>query len=272
MQKKRPHILITNDDGIHAPGIQSLWLAIKEIADVTIVAPATEQSGVGLCTSLRQPLRLEKVLWHSHGKEGWSVSGTPADCIKMALRAVLTTPPDLVLSGINRGSNAGRNLLYSGTVAAVIESTLSGIPGVALSLVDYQATSFDHVGKFVPEIVEYVLNHPFPRGTFLNVNFPAIEQGEVKGICLTKQGKEYWGENLDKRSHPVEGHFYYWLGAKILEFEEDEDSDISWLRKGYAAAVPIHIDNLTDFRHLDQQRDHFAQFTKAKALKPKALH
>lgn len=254
--KKRPHILITNDDGIHAPGIYQLWNAVKDMADITIVAPSGEQSGVGVSITLRQPLRIEKILWPSQ-QEGWAVSGTPADCVKMALSSILTTPPDLVLSGINRGSNAGRNVLYSGTVGAIIESTMNGIPGIALSLVDYNPTSFDHLGKFIPDLVHYALNHPFPKGTFLNVNFPSITKGDMKGIRLTKQGKEYWGENPEKRSHPGEGHFYYWLGAKIVEFDEDDDCDISWLRKGYAAAVPIHIDNLTDHQHLDRQREHF---------------
>lgn len=256
--KTRPHILITNDDGIYAPGIKHLWNAIKEMADVTIVAPAGEQSAVSLSITIRHPLRIEKIEWPS--QRAWSVTGTPSDCVKMALSVILPSYPDLIVSGINRGTNAGRNVLYSGTVAAIIEGVMHGIPGVAFSLGDYYNPSFHLVESFIPQIVRYTLKHPLPSGTFLNVNFPEDAKKGIKGIRMAKQGKEYWAENPEQREHPAEGHSYYWLGAKLAEFEEDEESDIYWLKQGYAAAVPLHIGELTDQLHIQKQKKIFEEF------------
>jgi 5'-nucleotidase len=254
--KKRPHILITNDDGIHAPGLQALCRAAGQVADLTVVAPALEQSAVGLGITIRHPLHINKVdLISKHN--AWSVTGTPADCVKLAMNAILDSPPDLILSGINRGTNAGRNLLYSGTVAAIIEGTLNQIPGAALSLADFHSP-FDSVESYIPDIITYLLAHPMPTGTFLNINFPSPSLGKIKGFRFTNQGKEYWKENPEKRQKPYEETLsYYWLGAKLPEFDEEEDCDISWLRKGYAAAVPIYIDNLTDLKHLATQKQIF---------------
>lgn len=257
--KKRPHILITNDDGIYAPGIRHLWNAVKEMADVTIVAPAGEQSAVSLSITIRHPLRIEKVEWPLVDT-AWSVNGTPSDCVKLALNVILPSAPDLILSGINRGTNAGRNLLYSGTVAAIIEGTLHGIPGIAFSLGNYYNPCFSKVESYIPQIVNYVLNHSLPEGTFLNVNFPEHSDKEVKGIRMARQGKEYWAENPEMRNHPVEGHSYYWLGLKLAQFEEAEDSDITWLQKGYATAVPIYIGELTNDYHIHHHKEIFETF------------
>lgn len=254
---RRPRILITNDDGVHAPGIYSLCRAAQNVADVCIVAPSGEQSAVGLSITLRRPLQIQRISLPGINSPVWAVTGTPADCVKLAINTILDNPPDLILSGINRGSNAGRNVLYSGTVAAVIEGTLSRIPGMAISMADYYDTSYQHIEETIPALIQYLLDHPLPSGTFMNVNFPSVTLGPVKGIRLTTQGKEYWMENPEKRSHPVEGHDYYWLGARLAQFDESEDCDISWLRKGYAAAVPIHIDNMTDHSHLMTQREIF---------------
>jgi len=257
--KKKPHILITNDDGILAPGIKHLWSALREIAEITVVAPLLEQSAAGLSITIRSPLRLESLDW-PEGIKVWGVSGTPTDCVKLGLSVVVETRPDLIVSGINRGTNAGRNVLYSGTVAGVIEGVMNDIPGIAFSCSDFTHPDYQTAEKHIPKIVEYVLAHPLSKGTLLNVNFPSKDHTTIKGLKLTRQGKERWIENPDKRLHPMEGHTYYWLGAKIVECDEHEDSDISWLKKGYIAAVPVHVGELTDHLHLRERKIHFEQF------------
>lgn len=250
---KKPKILITNDDGIHAPGIKYLWHALKDLADLTIVAPSNEQSAVALSITIRNPLQIHNVQWEDE-TPAWHVNGTPADCVKMALSVIMENPPDIVVSGINRGSNAGRNVLYSGTVGGVIEAVLRNIPGIAFSCCKYVAPDYSLVEKYIPAIVDHVLNHKLPHGTLLNVNFP---KSEVQGFKLSRQGKEFWGEAPDERNHPYEGHSYYWMGAKLLQFDEHEESDITWLKRGYVTAVPIHVSELTDLEHLNEKKAHF---------------
>jgi len=254
--KTKPKILITNDDGIDAPGIRHLWNALKDHADLTVVAPSHEQSATGLSITIRQPLHIRKVEW-SEGGNAWSVSGTPADCVKLALNVVLSGPPDLIVSGINRGSNAGRNVFYSGTVAGAIEGVMHDIPSIAFSCQEFKNPNFLLVESYVPSIVDYVLTNPMPKGTLLNVNFPKLDNGAIKGFRMTRQGQEFWIENPDMRTHPLEGSAYYWLGAKLAEFDEHEDSDITWLKKGYLTAVPVHVGELTDHVHLSASKNAF---------------
>lgn len=253
---KRPKILITNDDGIHAPGIRHLWKAIHDIADIVVVAPAQEQSATGLSITIRSPLRMEKIVW-KEGKQVWSVDGTPADCVKMALNLLFDDPPHLIFSGINRGNNAGRNLLYSGTIAAVIEGVLHDIPGVAFSCHEYSNPDYAIAEEYVPLILRHVLEHPLPSDTFLNVNFPTKDGKKVKGFKFARQGKQYWAEKPDMRSHPFEDHSYYWLGARLAEFDEHEDSDIALLKQGYLTAVPIRISEMTHHQLFEERRHHF---------------
>lgn len=265
----RPYILITNDDGIYAPGIKHLWKALETIADVIVVAPASEQSAVSLSITIRHPLRIEKVDWPwAPNAQIWSINGTPADCVKLALNVILPHPPHLIVSGINRGSNAGRNVLYSGTVAAIIEGVMHNIPGIAFSLADYFNPNYEKVEAYIPSMIHYLLEHPLPAGTFLNVNFPKLREAGIRGIRLTKQGREYWAENPEQREHPAEGLPYYWLGAKLAQFREEPDSDIMLLREGYATAVPIHISDLTHHLLVDQQREKFENFINHLANKP----
>lgn len=254
----RPKILITNDDGIHAPGIRHLWNAVKEIADVSIVAPAAEQSAVGVSITLRNPLHVRQVHWPEN-TPAWCITGTPADCIKMGLKVILDHKPDLIISGINRGTNAGRNVIYSGTVGGTIEGIIQGIPGIAFSCLEYHDTNYQKLEQYIPKLIHYVLKHPLPSGTLLNVNFPDSTH-EIKGFKMTRQGKELWMEDPQLRHHPVEENAYYWLGAKLEQFDEHEESDISWLGKGYIAAAPIHIGELTDLAHLSQAKNHFESF------------
>lgn len=251
----KPHILITNDDGINAPGIRHLWNALKDHARLTIVAPAQEQSAVGVSITIRQPLRIEKREWDAN-TAAYAVTGTPADCIKMALIRLLETKPDLIVSGINRGSNAGRNILYSGTVGGTIEGVMNGVPGIAFSCYDFFDTDYTITEKHIPKIVADVLAHPLPTGTLLNVNFPE-KKHELKGFKMARQGMQFWTADPDERTHPAEKHSYYWLGSKLAEFDEHEESDIAWLARGYMTAVPVHVGELTDHAHLAHRKSRF---------------
>lgn len=245
--KNRPKILLTNDDGIMAPGLSHLFEALLPIGDLYIVAPSGQQSGKGLSLTLHTPLSIEQISWKGT-PHAWHVSGTPGDCIRMALSVLLSFTPDLIVSGINIGSNAGRNIHYSGTVGAAIEGCLRSIPSIAFSCVDICNPNYPQTQPFVQAIVNHYLEHPLPEGTLLNVSFP--ETPQVQGIRLAKQGKSFWKEDPEERKHP-EGHSYYWLGGKWHDLEEDEMSDVSLLQQGYVTAVPIHVGDLTNIDYFN---------------------
>lgn len=249
---------MTNDDGVYAPGIRALWQTLKEHADITVVAPSGEQSAKAMSITLLQPLHVQKAMWGGDTEGIWSINGTPADCVKLALNAILDTKPDLIVSGINRGSNLGRNILYSGTVGAAIEGVLQEIPSVAFSCQDYHTEpNYQTASLYTPHIIQFLLDHPLPPGTLLNVNFPVQKLGKYKGFKMTSQGSTFWAENPDKRTHPGEGHDYYWLGSQLRQGETIPDSDDEWIKQGYVTAVPVHIGNLTDWRHLNETRERF---------------
>lgn len=267
----RPHLLLCNDDGIHAPGLRYLWKCLSPHYKLTICAPMQEQSGMGMAITLREPLRMESLPWHLEGTSedtmqmAWAVSGTPADCIKLALHTLFDAPPDLVLTGINRGSNAGRTVLYSGTVAGAIEGALQGIPSIAFSCTSYDKPDYAQAADYIPAIIAYALAEPFTPRTVLNVNFPELTSDKPKGFRLTRQGKEFWGEQVISREHPVEGHTYYWMGSRCVEFEEHAESDIALLQAGYITAVPLQVQDLTDHHFLEERKlsymRHFSCFS-----------
>lgn len=249
----RPFLLITNDDGIHAPGIKHLWQAVHEFADVAIVAPQVEKSGCGLSITWAKPLRLHPYSWELN-TPAWSLNGTPADCVKMALSVVLEKRPSMIISGVNRGSNAGRTVLYSGTVGGVIEGSLKNIPGIAFSFTDLETPPVSATRDYIFPLIRHFLKHPLPQETFLNVTFPYDCKNGVKGFKMAKQGRGYWVEAPDKRIHP-EGLPYYWLGGKWSTFEEDPESDVTLLEQGYITGVPIHVGQLTDHGAFEKHRD-----------------
>jgi 5'-nucleotidase len=253
---KKLRILIINDDGIEAQGIKHLWAALVEVAEVFVIAPAIEQSGVGMCTTQRKPLHIQQIKWEKN-TPAWKVSGTPADCVKLAMSVILDFVPDLIVSGINRGANSGRNVLYSGTVGGVIEGVMRNIPGVAFSCVDYDKPNYEIAAKYVYPVVKYVMEHPLPSGTFLNVNAPDSSQ-PIKGVKFARQGLGYWTENTDARLHP-EGRPYYWLGGKWSHHEEHHESDVHLLKEGYVTAVPINVKEMTDNELFNSRKSHFEE-------------
>lgn len=263
---KRPKIVLSNDDGIHAAGIKKLWKVLDDadFADLFVIAPSTEKSGTGVSITWDRPMLIQKIDWPNN-TPAWSVDGTPADCIKMGMRVILDEPIDLILSGINCGSNAGRNVLHSGTIGAVIEGVLRGIPGVALSCEDGDNPNYHVAEKYVLAIVNYILQHPLPSGSFLNVNFPHAAQDKVKGCRLTRQGKGRWSEDPYLHIETEHGPSY-WLGGKPEELTENDDCDISFLRKGYMTAVPIHVHELTDHDILKERQEAFETFFNEKIL------
>ncbi len=253
MSSEKPFILITNDDGIYAEGLKYLCQALKEHATLRIVAPTKERSGSGLGVTVRDPLFVNTVNWED--QKAWKVSGTPADCVRMALSVLLEKKPDLIVSGINPGANQGQVLLYSGTIGCVIEGALRGIPGVAFSCDDMVNTDFTIAEKFIWPIVQHILEHPLPAGSFLNVNFPK-KQIPFQGVKFARQGRGYWIEKHDQRTHP-EGYNYYWPIGQWHRHEEHEESDVALLEKGYITAVPIKIAELTDHEAYASRKAHF---------------
>lgn len=243
-------ILLTNDDGIGAPGLKHLFEALP-VAEVVIVAPSHERSGAGASISMFKPLHLKEVNWE--GAKAYSLSGTPADCVKLAVE--ILERPDLILSGINPGSNAGRNLFYSGTVGGVLEGSLHGIPGAAISCIGASQPNFTAARSFVPQVIDFLLSGQLPKGTLLNVNVPP---GAVNGMRMARQGLGFYRAVPDRRTHP-QGHDYFWLGGEKVSFEEHPESDIQLLDQGYATAVPVRLSELTCPDVYEKSRSTFDQ-------------
>jgi 5'-nucleotidase len=234
---KRPKILVTNDDGIFAPGIYALWEAMQEIGDVTIVAPDSEKSAVGHAITITDPIRVEKIQ-RKNGFEGFAVKGTPADCVKIAGRSLMKSPPDIVVSGINSGANVGSNIIYSGTVSAATEGTILGIPSVAISLNSIKGGDMTASQKVAVTVVKKVLENGLPSGILLNVNVPNISEEAIKGYRITKQGKLVFKDRFEKREDP-RGKFYYWMKGEIIN-DTDSESDGYAIQNDYVSITPIH--------------------------------
>lgn len=242
-------ILLTNDDGINAKGLSALRDSIREIADVTVVAPETEQSAVGHAITISDPLRVREVEKDSEFF-GYAVNGTPADCVKIAVRAILKDPPDMVISGINLGANIATNVIYSGTVSAATEGTILGIPSIAVSLATFVSPDFTPAASFARKIAFSVYEKGLPEGTLLNVNIPNLPEDKIKGVVFTRQGSSRFREEFDKRTDP-RGHIYYWQGGEMLFYDEDSDADSGVIRKDMVSITPIHYD-LTDYKFLEE--------------------
>jgi len=241
-------ILLSNDDGIFAPGIAALYEQISKLGDVTVVAPSGEQSAVGHAITLSDPLRVFP--FHKNGIFfGHAVNGTPADCVKIAYWALLNEKPDLVVSGVNQGSNAGINAIYSGTVSAATEGAILGIPSFAVSLASWSDSNFNYAAELARNIAEKVLQNGLPEGVLLNVNVPALPREEIAGIRVTRQGQSKYEEHFDKRRDPA-NRTYYWLTGKKIEVEQDLDVDDYAISQNYVAVTPLQYD-LTSYNFLE---------------------
>jgi len=251
-------ILLSNDDGIHAPGISVLHRAVKLFGELHVVAPDVERSAAGHAITLADPIKSTPV--EKDGEFfGYAIGGTPADCIKLAVCALMKdNRPDMVLSGINLGSNTGISVIYSGTVSAASEGTVLGVPSVAFSLCTYTDPQWEMAGRIAAEITAKVIETPLPPGVLLNVNMPNLPYEELKGIKVTRMGRSRFIEEFHQREDP-RGRTYYWLDGALEVHDEGDDIDIHAVRDGFVSITPIHLD-LTACDHLETFRAWEAEF------------
>lgn len=241
---QKPLILVTNDDGITAPGLRALVRYMKDLGDVVVVAPDKPQSGMGHAITLDNTLYSKKVIIDlTHGAdEEYSCSGTPADCVKLALQELLKTKPDICLSGINHGSNSSINVIYSGTMSAAIEAGIEGIPAIGFSLLDYTwEADFEPAKESIQKIVSEALKNGIPKGVVFNVNIPKLKKDDLKGIKICRQARANWKEKFDKRTNPM-GKDYYWLTGEFELLDHGEDTDEWALANDYISVVPTQFD------------------------------
>jgi len=239
---KKPLILITNDDGITAPGIRTLIKVMNSIGDVVVVAPDNPQSGMGHAITLDSTLHCKEEHIDNGPQTEYSTSGTPADCIKLAIHEILDRRPDLCVSGINHGSNSSINVIYSGTMSAAIEAGIEGIPAIGFSLLDYNwDANFKPFEDYIKTITLNVLQNRLPEGIVLNVNFPKLEEKDIRGVKICRQAKANWMEEFDKRKNP-HGKDYYWLTGKFVNLDKGEDTDEWALNNGFVSIVPVQFD------------------------------
>lgn len=242
-------ILLTNDDGIHAPGLEALSKSVSSLGDLVVVAPDRERSAVSHALTLHSPLRA----WEN--RQGWyAVDGTPTDCVNLGLHGLFDSKPDLVISGINRGGNMGDDITYSGTVAAAMEATLMGVPALAVSLDDdgNHPDDYSVAADYARQVAEHALKEGLPPDTFLNVNVPPGSKGKVKGISLTRQGKRVYSDVVERKVDP-RGKDYYWIGCGELGFENRPGTDFHAVDKGYVSVTPLHLD-LTNYESFNRLR------------------
>lgn len=238
------NILITNDDGIYSEGLIALVQEMSEIANITVVAPDRERSATAHAITMHKPLRTEKIHIPNSKASVWKVNGTPSDCVKLALEALLDFTPDLVLSGINRGPNLGTDVIYSGTVSAAIEAALSGIPAIALSIIshnhNYENVSFNSAAQIVKKLCMQILERVFPEDSLLNINIPSVEQDEIVGVAVTRLGTIKYKNSFDRRMDP-RGKIYYWLAGEAIDNDEI-GSDVWAVKNNYISITPLLFD------------------------------
>lgn len=246
---KRPLILVTNDDGISAPGIRTLISAMNELGDVIVVAPDSPQSAMGHAITINSTLQCNKVKIDDGPQIEYSCSGTPADCVKLGINEILGRKPDICVSGVNHGSNSSINVIYSGTMSAAVEASIEGIPAIGFSLLDYSwNANFNEIKKYLINITKQALLNGIPKGNALNVNFPKLKEKDIKGIKICRQANAYWVEKFDKRVNP-QGKEYYWLTGEFINKDNGHDSDEWALANGFISIVPVKFD-MTDHENI----------------------
>lgn len=242
MSKRKPLILVTNDDGITAPGIRALIDVMSKIGDVLVVAPDKPQSAMGHAITINSTLYLNKISAEDASVTEYSCSGTPVDCVKLAVNEILKKKPDLCVSGVNHGSNSSINVIYSGTMSAAVEAGIEGVPAIGFSLLDYDWNAdFDTIKPFIEKITLEALENGMPKDVVLNVNFPKLKKDAIKGIKICRQAKAIWAEKFDKRVTP-QGKDYYWLAGEFINQDKGQDTDEWALANGYISVVPVQFD------------------------------
>jgi 5'-nucleotidase len=243
-------ILVSNDDGIFAPGIYALAQSLGELGEVIVVAPDRQQSAVGHAITMHSPVRMYP--FHVNGTMfGYAIDGTPADAVKFAVRNVMKdAPPDVLVSGINHGSNTAVNVIYSGTVSAATEGAILGVPSIAISLTTYDKPDFRYAAKFARKLTKMVAENGLPPGTVLNVNVPSVPEEEIQGVVITRQGHSNWDDYYEKRLDPGKRE-YYWLTGSLQILDTDEDIDQVAIKNNKVSITPIHYD-LTNYSVLNQ--------------------
>jgi len=253
-KKKKKRILLTNDDGIEAPGLIALYNAVKDLGDVTIVAPERERSASSHSITMSVPLRI--IEHHINGNFwGYKINGTPVDCVKISVKEIIKKPIDLLISGINQGPNTGISVIYSGTVAAAGEGSLLGIPSFAISLSTFYNTDFSAAAKFSRSFARFMLKNKVKKGTFFNINVPKGSPDDIKGVKFTSQGKGKFNEKYHLRNDPFKRPYYWLSGGKIFE-DEDQFGDETAVRQKYISITPVQYeltdhDFLKDFKNKD---------------------
>jgi 5'-nucleotidase len=245
-------ILVTNDDGIDSAGIAALQKALSEVGEVSVVAPRQEQSAVGHGITMQIPLRVQE--YYKNGSFfGYAVDGTPADCVKMGMRNIMKETPDLVVSGINHGSNTAINIIYSGTVSGAREAAIMDVPSIAISVTNHRVKDFSYAGEIAKMLALKVNEHGLALGTLLNVNVPDVPENEIAGILVTQQGKSKWDDIYEKRTDPY-GKDYYWLTGAMMEVDSGLEFDQVAIKKNFVAITPIHFD-LTDYETYEKMKN-----------------
>ena len=244
-KKEKPIILITNDDGITAPGIKNLIEAASSLGKVVVVAPDKAQSGMGHAITIGHPLRMDKVDMFGD-IEAWQTSGTPVDCVKLAVDKILHRKPDLCISGINHGANHSINIIYSGTMSAAMEASIESIPSIGFSLLDYKFDAdFTAAKHYAHQIIKTVLDKKLDKHLLLNVNIPAVPLELIKGVKVCKQAYAKYKEEFAERLDP-HGKKYYWLTGEFINFDKAKDTDVWALKNNYVSVVPVQFD-LTNY-------------------------
>lgn len=259
-EKREPVILVTNDDGINAPGIRNLVEAVKGLGKIVVVAPDKPQSGMGHAITIGVPLRLHKVNLFDD-IESYQCSGTPVDCVKLAVDKVLHQKPDICISGINHGANHSINVIYSGTMSAAVEAAIESIPSIGFSLLDYSLEAdFSAARKYARIIVEQMLQRRPDKHCVLNVNFPIATPEQIKGVKICRQAYAKYEEDFLERLDP-HGRKYYWLTGEFVNFDEGTDTDVWALANSYVSVVPVQFD-LTNYKLKKQIENDWDIFSK----------
>lgn len=250
MTNQRPLILVCNDDGIFAPGIQALIEVMQELGEILVVAPDSPQSGMGHAITINSTLRVNRIS-NTEGIVKYACSGTPVDCIKMAVNKLAERPISLVVSGINHGSNSSINVIYSGTMSAAVEGCIEGIPSIGFSLCNnsYDA-DFESCKPYVKKIAQLVLEKGLPDGVCLNVNIPSVHSSKIKGVRVCRQAKAFWDEEMEERIDPRGGK-YYWLTGVFKNLDDGIDTDEWALANNFISLVPVQID-ITAYKAMDE--------------------